>query len=259
MAPKEKSLGDYETLSLDAPKCISWASTGGEGSGKSAYSLGAPEPIFVCAFDPYGMNRVGREFKTRPDGTPKDIRIARYPFNPADYRTEKESSEAADETWQRFSSDYMTALKHARTVLWDREDLAWEALRWAKLGSETSRPSDYSDLNREYVGLIQRATKHNVNLGLLRGLREEWVSRFDSTKGKKVGENTGKLIPDGMKKVPDHVDLTLLHWYDETERAFKTRTLKFPNAEERLKDFENLTWLDMALMAYSETSEEDWQ
>lgn len=261
MAPKSttKGLSDYESLSLDAPKSLSWASTGGEGSGKSSFCLGAPEPIFVCAFDPYGMDRVARQFKLREDGTPKEVRIARYPFNPADYSSEKATSEAAEQTWQRFSIDYQMALKNCRTVLWDREDLAWEMLRFARFGSETSRPSDYSDLNREYVGLIQRAAKHTVNLGLIRGIREEWVSKFDPVKAKMVGHNTGKMIPDGFKKVPDHVDVTLLHYWDENDRVFRTRLGKFTNAEQRGKDFDNLTWAAMALEAYPESSAEDWQ
>lgn len=256
---KEKTLADYERVSLDAPKSVVWASSGGEGSGKSTFALGAPEPIFVCAFDPYGMDRVGRQFKLRGDGQPKEIRIARYPFNPTDYRTEKETSEAADETWKRFSADYMVALKSCRTVIWDREDLAWELLRFSNFGSESAAPKEYGDLNKEYVGLIQRANKHGVNLGLLRGIREKWISKFDPAKGKLVAHNTGEMIPDGMKKVPDHVDVTLLHWFDEEQKAFMTRLLKFTNAEERGNEYPALTWVDMALMAYPESNPEDWQ
>lgn len=250
----------YEKLNLDTPNCIVAASTGGDGSGKSAFWLTAPDPIFVCAFDAYGMNRVGAQFKVKPDGTPKDIRIARYIFNQTAYGDDKKAcSAAAVKVWDQFVKDYRMALRNARTVIWDREDGAWEKLRYAQFGDMSAAQKEYGDLNVEYESLIVEAQAAGVNLGLLRGVREKWISKLDPVKGKMVGHNTGELVPDGMKKVPDFVDVTLFHRWDDTQREFITKIGKFTNKDFKGEEFPNLDFASMAVMAYPETTEEDWQ
>src|SRR4051812_43783852 len=122
MAPqnyKNVDWASYESLNLNTPHSIVAASTGGGGSGEAAFWLTAPEPIFVCAFDAYGLNRVGNQFKTRPDGTAKDIRIGRFRFDPQPYGDDrKKLSDAATKVWDSFVETYRVALKNARTILW---------------------------------------------------------------------------------------------------------------------------------------------
>jgi hypothetical protein len=242
----------YEALSTDNPTSIVWASNGGEGSGKSYFGLTAPGPIFVAAFDAYGMNRVGAEVKRG-----KDIRVSRYAFNPQAVTDVKLRAKAAAEIWDRFVQEYREALLNARTVLWDREDLAWELLRFASFGDMSAAPREYNELNTEYTSLVQEAFAAKVNLGLLRGLREKWISKFDPGKGKMVPNATGEMIPDGMKRIPDHVDIVLNHRWSDTDAAYLVKIDKFPNKEFRGLEVP-LTFPEMACAAYPDTTEEDW-
>ncbi len=255
---------EFEILSTAAPTSITWASRGIDGSGKSHFLCTAPGPIFVAAFDPYGMERVDPEVR---EG--KEIRVRRYSF--AEIKADislnlQQKREAAKVIWDRFNQEYCYALKYVRTCAWDREDLAWELLRYASWGNEKGSGTktsqlDYGELNTEYAGLIQLAKQNKVNLGLLQGLAPEFVNKT----------KTGKWIAEGMNKVPDLVDVTLLHWWDEEKREYMTRIQKFPNKAFRDLEFPyidpelpeasrpGLTFASMAVAAFPSTSEEDWQ
>jgi hypothetical protein len=237
----------YEALGSDTPTSIVWASSGGEGSGKSYFGLTAPDPIFVCAFDAFGMGRVSKEVKRG-----KDIRISRYAFNPLQFKEESTRAKEGTVIWNRFVGEYRTALLNARTILWDREDLAWELLRFASFGGQSAAPKEYGELNMEYVSLIQEAYAAGVNLGLLRGVREQWISKMDPTNGKLKPHNTGVMVPDGMKKIPDHVDITLAHRWDEKEKAYLVSIGKFPNSE--FRGFEG----PMDFPAMANAAYDDW-
>lgn len=243
----------FEALSEESAQAIVWASQGLEGSGKSAFCLSAPGPVFVCAFDPFGMNRVDKKFKAG-----KDIRIKRYGFNPNVYKDPKDVAKNASELWNRFIDEYRVSLKNVRTVIWDREDMAYKLQRYANFGDTSSAPKEYEDLYIDYVALIQEAYEAGVNLGLIRGMKEKWVSKFDAAKGKMVGHNTGEYIPDGMKKIPDCVDIVLWHRWDEEQKAYMTKFGKFTNPEYRGQEFQNLDWPTMAMSAYPETNPDCW-
>lgn len=244
----------YETLSADALHSITWASTGGDGSGKSWFGLTAPSPLFVCAFDPYGMNRVDPTLKVG-----RDIRIARYPFNATQYDEPKKVAAAAETLWKRFRTDYDWALANCKTVLWDREDLMWELLRFARFGAQGTAPKEYAPLYLEYAWLVQKAQAAGVNLGVLRGIRDKWISKFDPQKQKMVPTNTGEKVPDGMNKIADHVDITLAHRWDSVQKAYITKIEKFTNPDEKDMEYPNLTFADMAMLAYPDTSAADWE
>ncbi len=245
---------DFTPLTSDPPTSIAWASNGAEGSGKSYFGLTAPQPIFVCAFDPFGMDRVSKDIKQG-----KDIRIGRYPFIARKGATKNEIGDAASDVWQRFTEEFRVALLHARTILWDREDLAWELLRYSAFGAQNSQPKEYGELNAEYIGLVQEAAAAKVNLGLLRGLREKWISVRNPETGKMQAHNTGDMQVDGMKKIPDHVDITLDHQWLSSEKHFVTVIRKFPNLEYRDVDFPDLTFPMMASAAYPESAMENWE
>src|SRR3990167_5373198 len=110
-----------QVLGENAPASISWASSGEDGSGKSDFGLSAPGPIFVAGFDANGMNRVRKERKTG-----KEIRVGRYIFAPVKGASKNQLGDSAMAVWNQFVADYRTALRHARTILIDREDIAYE-------------------------------------------------------------------------------------------------------------------------------------
>jgi len=262
MAPSNYKTADwnsYAQLGTDTSPNRVYTSSGAAGSGKSAMLLTAPEPIWVAAFDTHGLNRVGKQFKTRPNGTPKDIRVSRYHFNPRPYKTASECAKAATVVWDKFVEDYRVALKNARSIGWDREDIGYEILRYANWGDLQAQAKDYGPLNQELTSLVQEAFMAGVNLGLLRGVKEKWDSVYDQAKGKRVGVATGIMIPDGCKKAPDVVDVTLFHRWDEKEKCFMTRIDKFPNVDYKGQEFPNMDFVTMATAAYPDSELESWQ
>lgn len=263
MSPS-KDWTKFDILTEDDPTCITWASRGGDGSGKSYFACTAPAPIFVCASDPHGMARVDKAIRAG-----KEIKIGRYSFNhlrraaaAGDMKREAIRDQALT-IWKTFVDDYHTALKHVRTVIWDREDLFWELIRYANFGGEKNEGSktgalDYGELNSEYVGLIQEAKDAGVNLGLLQGMTDKWVAKYDASSGKMKNYNTGEPVPDGMKKVADHVDITLNHYWDGTKREYIVKTVKFPNKIEKDKETPNLSFGEMAVSAFPESDVANW-
>lgn len=260
MAQQQQSESwNAELLEIRSPRAITWASRGGDGSGKSYFGCTAPAPIWVAAFDPRGPERVDPAIR---EG--KEIRIGRYGFSHLKIEDDRQAvKRAAREIWDRFAADYERALKHARTILWDREDLAWELLRYASFGGEKNEGSktgqlDYGDLNAEYVGLIQLAGDSGVNLGLLQGLTDKWESKFDPQRAAMRNYNTGKQVPDGFKKVSDHVDITLDHAWNPEKKKYITTLRKFPNPAQRDEEHEDLIFPTMATLAFPSSELEDW-
>lgn len=255
---KTVNWAEYELLSENAPNSLAWASRGSDGSGKSYFACTAPDPMFVAAFDPYGMNRVDKAIRRG-----KEIRVGRYTFNPGPYRGNRPAiMKAATEVWDKFVEDYRVALRHCRTVIWDREDMAWALIRYAFFGGLKNEGSktgalDYGEPNEEYISLIQEAKAAGVNVGLLQGLDDKWEQKFDPQAGRMKNMITGTK-PDGFKKVAAHVDITIDHRWDETSRAFLVKFDKFPNTDERGMEYPNIGFLDMACAAFPDSTPEDW-
>lgn len=254
----------FEILEPNDPKSITWASRGGDGCGKSYFACTAPGPLFVCAFDQNGLDRVDKTIRAQ-----REIRIGRYGFNATIYDGDRAKIRAAaTPIWDRFMDEYRTALYHLKkegkgTILWDREDMLWGLRRYAAFGGQKNEGSktgalDYGDLNEEYVGLLQEARDAHVNLGLLQGLTDRWVAKFDSTSGKMRNYNTGEMVPDGFKKVADHVDITLDHRWDPKQKQYITTLRKFPVKEEKDKDYPNLDFFTMAVTAFPESDATLW-
>jgi hypothetical protein len=249
----------YEILSEDDPTSITWTSCGGDGSGKSYFGCTAPGPIFVCAFDPYGMSRVDKTIRTG-----KEIRIGRYGFNSIIYSGDRDKiRKAAIPVWERFVEEYRTALHNARTVLWDREDMSWGLRRYAAFGGQKNEGSrlgalDYGDLNEEYTGLLQEAKDAQVNLGLIQGLTDEWITKFDSGSGKMKSYRTGKEIPDGFRRAKDLADITLDHRWDAVTKQYVAKIGKFPTKQYKGTEIANLSFGEMAICAFPDSNVETW-
>ena len=232
---------------------MQWASQGIGGTGKTHFLLTAPEPIFVALFDPKGIDPLRKkdEFKD------KDIRWREYGFNPGKLAVE-DRPKAAKDALDLFLEDYRLALKHARTIGWDKEDHVYEMLRYARLESYTDRPSSYYELNLEYRGWFADAAEAGVNLGVLRGMKEKWGT---GAKGQPVG--LGVLEPRGQREVNELVQVVLDHRFDDETREFKARIHEKcrvgPATELIGEEFGSLDFATLASILYPESSEEDWQ
>lgn len=236
------------------PYCISWASQGPAGSGKSHLLLTAPDPIWVAVFsDPGGISRL---VKQSPEFRKKDIRWREYAFNPAAYPAGEERAKAAKDALAEFREDYATALKHARTIGWDKEDQVWEMLRYASLNSFTGKPANYYELNLEYANWFHEAADAGVNLGVIRGLKEKW-----GTNDRGTPVSTGEFTVRGQKEVSEKVLVVLDHYWDEDARQFTTRigTKEDPKcrvgpAQELIgQEFPGLDFATLAFSLYPET------
>lgn len=237
------------------PYCLSWASQGPAGTGKSHFLLSAPDPIWVAVFsDPGGISRIVNQ---NPDFKAKDIRWKEYSFNPAAYTVESgDRAKAAKDALAEFRSDYITALKHAKTVGWDKEDQVWEMLRYARLDHYTGKPASYYELNLEYANWFHEAADAGVNLGVIRGLKEKWGL---NERGSPT--STGEFVPRGQKEVGEKVLVVLDHYWDADEKKFMTRigTKDDPKcrvgpAQELIgQEFPGLDFATLAFSLYPET------
>lgn len=260
-------MADWNRFAIDQatdPTSVVWASRGGDGSGKSYFACTAPGPLFVCAFDQNGIERVDKTIRAQ-----REIRIGRYGFNPIVYKGDRAKIKAAAAPiWARFVDEYLTALDHMKklgrgTVIWDREDMSWGLRRYAEWGAQKNEGSrtgalDYGDLNEEYIGLLQRARECNANLGLLQGLTDKWVAKFDAQTGKMKNYNTGELVPDGFKKLADFADITLDHKWDQAKKAYVITPRKFPIKDIRGVDQENWDFFGMACGAFPDSDPTNW-
>jgi hypothetical protein len=244
---------------------IQWAGQGPAGSGKTHFLLTAPEPVCVFLFSDFGG--VEKLKRNVPEFKQKDIRWIDFDFNPADFG-EDERSEKAMEEYNRFLEKYAVALRNFRTVGFDKEDLLWELLRYARLGAMTDKPNKYYELNNEYRALFHKAAKAGVNLGVIRGMKEKWgMNKQGNLSGLGINE------PRGQKFVSEIVDVVLQHRWDNDEREFKTMIappsgvnkddegpkLRVGDAVKLIgEEFGNYDFLQLAMALYPESNPEDW-
>lgn len=245
---------------------LRWSGQGPAGSGKTHFLMTAPEPVAVFLFnDPGGVSKLKRkdEFKGR------DIRWIDYTFNPGKLKLEDRPKAAQDEI-ARFIEDYATALSNFKTLGFDKEDGVYEMLRYARLEAYTDKPASYYEINNEYAGWFHDAAAAGVNLGVLRGMKEKWGT---NAKGSPTG--LGILEPRGQKWVNEKVDVVLAHRWDHEARDFKIMIAP-PTQDGEVdegpkcrvgdnvkaligEEFGGIGFMDLAMMLYPESSEEDWQ
>jgi hypothetical protein len=232
---------------------VLWASQGVGGSGKSHFALTAPDPIAYMLFDPKGLEGLVRQEQFRD----KDIRVIEYKFNPGKVKEDDRGKVALDSLHQ-FVEDFSIALKVARTIVWDKEDAIWEMLRYARLDAVSGRPANYYELNLEYRAWFQDAADAGVNLGVIRGMKEVWGTRINKKTGAEQPYSTGEYEPRGMKEVPELVQVTLEHRWED---GFKIRIGNKCRLNGELigEEFEALTFNELAMTLYPESSDEDWR
>lgn len=244
---------------------IQGASQGPAGSGKTHFWLTAPKPICIHLFNDFGG--VSKLKKAHPEFNTSDIKFINYDFNPAKIAEEDRAQKALDE-YNRFLKNQDVALRNFRTTVLDKEDMVWELMRYARLGSMTDRPSNYYELNLEYRGIFHDAAKAGVNFGVIRGLKEKWGMNKD---GKLSG--LGVNEPRGQKFVSEIVDVVLQHRWDDEEREFKTMIappsgsskddegpkLRVGNAAELIgTEYGGFDFLQLAMALYPESAPEEW-
>lgn len=245
---------------MDRPYVI-WAGQGDAGSGKSHFLMTAPEPVFVQVInDPGGIKKL----KSKPEFRKRDIRWKEYSFNLA-LIPDEDRAKVAEDLVGEFLDHYRNlGLANARTIGWDKEDLFYEMLRYARYGDlKADRPTSYRVTNDEYRGIIQEAAEAGVNLGLLRAMKEKW----GLTKDGKLG-GLGYDVARGQREVSEMAEVVLHHYWDDEVRKFKVRIggnetdapkLRVGPVEDLIgKEFEDFGFINLAVELYPEIPLEDW-
>lgn len=244
---------------------IVWASQGFAGSGKTHFLLTAPDPIYYFQFDPAGLKGLvdKKQFKKR------EILVANYcdRMNLGRFRDTQSRVAACLDVLNDFREDYEAALKAGRTIGFDKEDSVWEMLRLATNEDYSVEPKKYQDCNTEFTGWINSAENAGVNLGLLRGMKEDWgQTGVSSRTGKVQYGGLGTFSGRGCKLVPELVQIQLNHALiagtDDNKAHFSVTVLekcRLGNALELVgKEFRNPTFLDVATELYPNARPDVW-
>jgi hypothetical protein len=251
MPKREPDWGRFLPADYETRLRLIGASSGPEGTGKSHFWLTAPEPVAVQLFDPGGLEGLLPQFKG------KDIRVLEYRFNPGTI-DRADRGKVASELLEHFIEDYDTALKVARTIVWDKEDYVWELFRYDEFDAFTDRPANYYELYMRYRAEIQKASDAGVCLGLIRGLKEKWGKTGTNRKtGDSILGFTGEIEQRGMKEIPELVQVNLEHWWEGGE--FHTRIGKCKqNTALRGQEFINLSFSELAQLTFPDSTEDSW-
>ena len=263
--------GEFEKLQSNNAYNIIWAGQGRGGGGKSHFSLTAPDPIAYVLFDPAGL----KGLRDNPLFKEKDVRLldfsARHNLALGGSRTvtaeadekKRERTKVALEMVKLFEESWHLALRKARTIVIDKEDALWEAMRYAHNEDFSAEPKDYYELNMAYRGLIQQAESAGVNLALLRGVKEAWGKTGTRPNGKPSYGGLGYDVPRGQKEVTELVQINLEHRWEDASRQFITKVLekcRLGNALELLgREFNNLSFLELAVTLYPDVDMEVWE
>lgn len=256
---QEADWGAFTALE-DAPSTsIIWSSQGAAGSGKTHFALTAPAPIAYFLFDPGGLKGLKGhdEFKT------KDIKVIDLSRMLNFGRIDRmERVQRGVEAIGMFDEAWPIAMRNARTVVIDKEDAYWEALRYAHNEVDSPDPKSFGELNLQYQGLVAEAEEHGVNLGLLRGLKEEWGITGRDKNGKPKQGFTGKVVPRGQKQVVEWAQVNLNHRWDDASKEFKVKILgkcRLGNAVDLLgQEYGMLDFQTLAALLYPDSDADDW-
>jgi hypothetical protein len=251
MTQKSSALDRFPKARSAALPRLLWASNGEVGTGKTHFGLSAPGPIVVQSFD-HGMEGVVESFTEH-----KDIRVCEYEWAPTN---ETFSQADAIALRDRFIEDFIFAVEHARTVLWDKETDIWSLFRYAEHGGPSANPLNYVQLNqrmRKYVNLPKSRT---VNFGCIQSCKDEWRSVGATTPGgKSKGESTGGRIRAGFPELPGLVHVDLVHTREGGIFTTTVGKAHGPAAKAVCdKSFEDIDFMTLGMMLYPSTDVGDW-
>lgn len=247
------ALDRFKRATSTAVPRIIGSSAGENGSGKSHFWLSAPGPIVVFSFDK-GMEGVVEKFADE-----KEIRVAEYEWEPTDDTFSQEDAVALRD---QFIADYYFACEHARTVVWDKETDVWNLVRYAEFGGPSDRPNNFDALNQRMRKYANHAKKLTINMGFVRGYKDEWVS-VTKQNGKEGGASTGARVTAGFKELDGLANVVLRHSYDTKARTFKThipaKARGIGSDEVMGMTFDRLTFTQLGMMLFPDTDVPDWK
>ena len=232
------------------------ASFGEVGTGKTTFWLGAPGPIVVQTLDQ------GLEGVVEPFAKDKDIYVAGYDLGqtPGAEFTHALAVEARD----KFVEDFEHAIGHARTIVWDRESDMFPLFSFAEFGTDdafaAAPPKDWDKLKGKIRRLIAMAKATDVNLGIIQGMKNEWVSKVNPKTGKTAAIQSGIRIPSGMESIDALVHISLEHTRSNGRFSFTVGKSRGPGSREiQDQTFEDIDFKTFAMLVFPDSSSQDWE
>jgi hypothetical protein len=212
---KQSGLAGRFTLARDDVKHRTIATVEGEvGTGKTFFCLTAPGPILVQNIDK-GTEGVIEQF--RKEG--KEIYEESYDWSPGKNDNTDELQEIAKEIRDKWEADYFYAIDNGiRSVIMDTESRIWQVYRYAEFGAPNDNPKNYDRLNQRFEALVNRAKEVDINLFLIRSLKDKWglVGPVSQATGKKGFGKAGREVW-GYEHLPGQVFTELRFAYDPAD------------------------------------------
>jgi len=201
---------------------------GDEKSGKTEWSLTAPDPIAY-----FNIDRDNRRLLRRMRKRGQKIVEGRYTLpgednilRVSDSATIKMNAEAARVEKKRFRQDLYLAAKDTRfrTLVFDNGGHFWALYRMAAFGKLLEIPPLlYSQVNcsflYDFIGMPRKKTDKNVII--IHRLKDKYERGGKGGKGGAISETTGEREIIGHKEVPAEVDASIRVWRERKgERLF---------------------------------------
>lgn len=246
----------YTRAVVDIKPRIIANSVGEVGTGKTSFWLGAPAPIVVQTLD------LGLEGVVEKYAADKEIYVATYDIGQTigDSFTHAKAEEARD----KFIEDYEHAITHARTIVIDRESDMWSLFYYAEFGTDdaygAAPPKDWDRLKGKIRRMIAMAKASDINLGLIQGVKNEWVPQINKKTGAKAMGQSGRRVAAGMDEIDALVHTNLFHDRQGKDFTITVGKSRGPGGYEiQDETFTNLTFVELAMLIYPDSDVEMWQ
>lgn len=231
--------------------------SGEVGVGKTRFALSAAGPILVQSLD-RGLEGVVESILE--DSPKKKIYVKEYDWDASG----DNAQETAIEIREAIKADFAYGLKHARTIVWDRETDIREVFQYAEFGSPVgTNVKDYARLNQIYYNLINQVKSvANVNFFLIQAMRDEWVvgeGKINPQTGKvsKSFAKSGRRIRAGYDRL-DELVMTEIHLTREGGEFGMTVGKCRQHAALQDQQYPGMSFPSFGTFLIEGTSEEDW-
>lgn len=246
----------YQRADTTAKQRIVADSSGEVGTGKTSFWLGAPGPLVVQTLD-LGLEGVVENF-----AADKEIYIATYDLGQevgSEFTVVK-----AQEAVVKFVEDFEHAIQNARTIVWDRESDMWPLFFFAEFGTDdafaAAPPKDWDRLKGKIRRLIAMAKASEVNFGIIRGMKNEWVQKTSAKTGAKAAAQSGARVPSGMDDIDALTHLNLMHTRIGKDFSIHVGKARGPGGHDiQDQTFENLCFAEFAQLVFPDSNASDWE
>ena len=247
---------------------------GERGTGKTRLGLTAPGPTLYQSFD-YGLEGVIEPFVKEG----KEIYPQQYDWHPGGREATDDkgdfNQDYAIELRKKFEEDFYYALDNSiRTIVWDKETDIWEMYRYAEFGGPSDAPKDYPALNQRYMSIINAVKSLDVNLILIQGMRDEWITKKRTKASGQVVDSpgpSGRRVPGGFSRLDELVFAEVCcvregrdfyyDFYMEGDPSFGKSRQNVDLCGQRFgqADLGEMTFVKLGTLLINDSEESDWQ